>query len=85
MHRWDRLTRDYQNRVSERKPEGLTCPAENFVTPEGGRVEQMLHQCIVSPEPHPINHPPLNFLLLLIRGILGEISGVLEDISGIVC
>lgn len=45
----------------------------------------MLHQGIVSPEAHPVNHPPLDFFLLFIRSTLGEISGVLEDISGIVC
>lgn len=85
MHRLDRLARGYKIRASEQKREKLTGPAENFVTPECGRIEQMLHQGIVSPEPHPIHHPPLSFLFQLIGGTLREISGVLKNISGIVC
>lgn len=85
MHRWGRLARDRKNWVSERGIRELTCPAEDLVTPECSRIEQMLHQCIVSPEPHPINHPPLSFFIQLICSALREISGVLEEISGIIC
>jgi hypothetical protein len=85
MHRLGRLTRDRKDRIfKQKKIEGLTRPAENFVTPERGRIEQMLHQCIVSPETHPINHTPLNFLLF-ICGTFRKIGSVLEDIGGVVC
>ena len=85
MHRWDRLCRDCKCLISEREMKGLTCPAENFVAPERGRIEEMLHQSIVSPEPHSVNHPPLNLFFLLIGSTLREINGVLKDICGVIC
>ena len=85
MHRWDRLGRSCKCLISEREMEGLTRPAEDFITPECGRIEEMLHQSIVSPESHSVDHPPFNLFLLFIRGTLGEIDGLLEDIGGVIC
>ena len=85
MHRWDRLRRNCECRNSVRGMDGLTRPTEDLVAPECGRIEEMLHQGVVSPEAHSVNHPPLDLFLLVISGTLRKINGVLEDICRVIC
>jgi hypothetical protein len=57
-----------------------TCPADYFVAPERGGVVEMLHQRVVPPETHAVDHPPLVFAF-----IVRVIIRILKDVGGVVC
>jgi hypothetical protein len=49
-----------------RRREGHTSPGENLVPPECSSVVQMLHESIMAPKAHAVNHAPLDILIVFI-------------------
>jgi hypothetical protein len=65
--RLDRLQLHQIKMTIQMKQMTLTCPAYNFVTPKCGGLIQVLHERIVSPQSHPVDHAPFVFALIILR------------------
>lgn len=46
--------------------ERRTGPGENLVTPKRGSVVQVLHERVVAPKAHAVNHTPLDVFIVFI-------------------
>jgi hypothetical protein len=56
--------------------QALTRPTQNLIPPKRSSLIKMLHQSIMPPKPHPIHHPPLITVILIIRIVLRVLKHV---------
>ena len=56
-----------------------TGPRENLVTPKRGGVIQVLHERIVTPKAHAVNHTPLDVFIVFVRRDLEHVRVVIGE------
>jgi len=71
--------RELEEEILVTRKKGATGPGENLVAPKCGCVVEVLHERIMAPETHAINHSPFKLILILITGILENVSVVIGE------